>query len=96
MSNERFLISCSKAKKAEFRQVAEEARADGRFEMAVQAGEWILGELARTPMEFGESRGELPHLELELRFAYVRPIAMQFAVHEASRKVFIRSFRYRP
>jgi hypothetical protein len=96
MSPERFLVSCSKAKKAEFRRVTEEARADGRFEMAVKAGEWVLEELARTPMEFGESRGELLHLELQLRFAYVRPIAMQFAVHEPSRKVFIRSFRYRP
>lgn len=95
MASERYFVSSSLARKAEFHRVMEEARTNGQFQMAVQAGEWMLEELARTPMEFGESRGEFPSLNLKLRFAYVRPIAIQFAIHESSRKVFIRSFRYR-
>jgi len=95
MSSDLYRILCSEAKKAEFREVVATAREHGQFEMAVQAGEWLLEELARTPLEIGESRDELVHLKLKIRFHYVRPIAVQYAVHEVERKVFIVSFRFR-
>jgi hypothetical protein len=94
MTADRYHISSSKAAKEQFRQAIAMARENGQFALAVRAAEWMLDELARTPIEFGESRANLPALELQMRLAFVRPLAVQFAVHEEKRMVFVQGFRY--
>ena len=58
MSSEQYFVSTSRAKNVEFQHVVAEARRNGQFDMAG----WILEELARTPLELGESRGEYASL----------------------------------
>ena len=94
MSTDRYSISSPLVAKDQLHRVMAQAMAEGQFELAVQAGEWLIEELARTPLELGESRDVLPHLNLKVRLAFVRPIAVQFAVHEESKQVFVRGFAY--
>jgi len=55
---------------------------------------WIQSELKRTPLEFGEARySNLLEDRLMLRCATIRPIHVEYVVHEKSRNVFIRSYR---
>ena len=56
---------------------------------------WIFEELSRTPMEFGESRNDLLHLDLHLRIAFVKPFCVDFAVHVLHHKVFIQRWSLR-
>jgi hypothetical protein len=51
-----------------------------------------MEELARTPTAFGESRDYLEHLDLRMRIGFAGPFSVQYAVHEPTRQVFIRSF----
>jgi hypothetical protein len=89
---ERYHVSASRAVKAQFREVIELARQAGRFAAAVESGDWILGELACTPMEFGESRDYLPTLDIHVRIAFVGPVSVWFGVHQTKRKVFVLKF----
>ncbi|HSQ57309.1 MAG TPA: hypothetical protein VLM40_16425 [Gemmata sp.] len=66
------------------------ARAQGRLRLVLRASRYLLDELAYDPIHFGESRGTYPHLQLEMRIAFVPPVYIWFAVHEPSRQVFIR------
>ena len=94
MSDSRYFVSSSRAVRQRFRGSLVAAEANGELEMAIRAGDWMLGELARTPLEFGESRDELPVLGLKVRFAFVRPLAMYFAVNEENHVVFLMSVKY--
>lgn len=69
------------------------ARERGILALALRASKWIMEKLARTPMVFGESRDYLEHLDLRMRIGFAGPFSVQFAVHEPSRQVFIRSFK---
>lgn len=80
---------------AEFKTLLRETRDRGLLASILPAARWIMDELARTPMSFGESRVYLPHLELHLRVGFAGRLMVEFAVHEVSRKVFIRRFRLR-
>jgi hypothetical protein len=77
----------------QFREVMNAARDRGILTLALRASKWIMEELARTPMLFGESRDYFAHLDLHLRIGFAGPFSVQFAVHEESRQVFIRSFK---
>ena len=77
----------------QFREVLRRAQERGILPLALRASKWIMEELARTPMVFGESRDYLAHLDLRLRIGFAGPFSVQFAVHEESRQVFIRSFK---
>jgi hypothetical protein len=59
--------------------------------IALRAARWIMEELARTPLEFGESRENYPGAKLKLRIAFASPLVVNFGVHESSKTVFIRS-----
>ena len=90
--NGEYSVSQSPLTREELWALLEVARATGRKRVAIQSVRWILEELSRTPLEFGESRNDLPHLDLHLRVAYTGPIRVDFAVHVIQRKVFIRKW----
>jgi hypothetical protein len=96
MSDE-FRVSQSQKVVEEFRHLLDTARDRGILAITLRASRWILEELARTPMEFGESREHLPHLDLHLRIGFAGPVYVEFAVNLIGRVVFIRRFglRYR-
>ena len=79
----------------EFRELLDTARQRGILAETSRAGRWILEELARTPMEFGESRHNLPELKLHVRVAFVGPLVVRFAVHFDQPFVFILGFQLR-
>lgn len=85
-------VSQSQLVTEQFRQVIALATSQGRRRLALRAARYMIDELAYDPVQFGESRGVLPHLQLVLRIAFVPPLYVEFAIHEASRQVFIRRF----
>ena len=74
-------------------EVNERAKALGILNEFYDAGVWIRSELTRSPLEFGEARySEFIPNQLMLRCATVRPLHVEFVVHEASKNVFIRRY----
>jgi hypothetical protein len=88
--SEEFAVSQSRNTIAHLKHLIELLRNQGKGEVTAKSLRWIQGELSRTPMQFGESRYRLEHLDLQLRIAFVGTLAVEFAVNEASRQVFIR------
>lgn len=93
MGEGEYEVSSSGAVTEEFQQLIVTARARGILPTVLKAARWIMEELARTPMAFGESRDFLPHMQLHLRIGFAGPLSVQFAIHEESRSVFVRRFR---
>jgi hypothetical protein len=89
-----YRLAPSEAANEELRQGLLAANAHGVLPVTLRAARWIMEELRRTPLSFGESRDYLPHLELHMRVGFARPLSVHFAVHERTRQVFIRSFRF--
>jgi hypothetical protein len=75
----------------QFRASLRHARETGRQSIALQAAKWIVEELERTPLEFGESRENYTGAKLQLRIGFARPFAVRFGVHVESKTVFIGS-----
>ncbi|MBA4188673.1 MAG: hypothetical protein C0467_11800 [Planctomycetaceae bacterium] len=95
MAEANYEVSSSVAVTEEFQRLIVTARNRGVLSAVVPAARWIMEELARSPMLFGESRDFLPHMQLHLRIGFAGPISVQSAVHEPSRHVFIRRFKLR-
>ena len=87
-----FRVSQSQLTAEQFRHLMALAHQQGRRGLVLRAARYMIDELAYDPVKFGESRGHLPHLQLELRIAFAPPLYVEFAVHEAARQVFIRGF----
>ena len=92
MADGRYEVSEPAKVREEFRGVLDRARELGILPLVVLASRWILEELARTPMNFGESREHREHLDLHLRIGFAPPVFVQFAVHDEQPIVFIRGF----
>jgi hypothetical protein len=68
----------------------ESLRGRGESRLAVHALRWIIEELTRTPMEFGESRNYLSQLGLHVRVGFAGPCGVVYAVSVEHHMVFIR------
>jgi hypothetical protein len=90
-----YQVSQSKLITEEFLQLVAQAEVLGHRKNVLAASRYIIDELSYEPLRFGESRGMLPQLELELRIAFAPPVYVEFAVHEPTRQVFIRHFGMR-
>ena len=71
------------------REAIRRAEADGERSVAVRAFQWAMEEMERTPHEFGESRGYLPHAKLHGRIAFAGPLVFRFGIHDDTRTVFL-------
>ncbi len=76
----------------QFLKLSEQAQASGRRTAFLRAARWIMEELASTPHEFGESRERYEALRLTRRCGIVRPLFVDYAIHDEHRIVFIRRF----
>jgi hypothetical protein len=85
-----FVVSQSRDTLAHLKHLIEILRVEGKGEVTGKSLRWIHEELTRTPMEFGESRYRLEQLDLNLRIAFTGTLAVEYAVNEAGRQVFIR------
>ena len=88
-------VSQSRLVTEQFLQLFARAEQLGWREVFLEAGGYMMDELAYEPLRFGESRGTLPHLDLEMRIAFAPPLYVEFAVHEQTHQVFIRHFGMR-
>jgi hypothetical protein len=93
MSEVRYKVSASAEVTNELMKLIDRARQLGILDEFYDAGIWIQSELKSTPLEFGEARYvHLDENRLQLRCATIRPLHVEFAVHEASHNVFIRRY----
>ena len=90
-----FTLSQSGQVADEFSNALAFLRANGEGRPASIAARWMLEELVRTPLEFGESRFHLPHLDLFVRIAYSGPWVILYSVNVPSHRVFIRHWGLR-
>ncbi len=89
MSAERYRISNSRAVSEQLRALVAKAESNGIHLAVVRALRWMLEELERTPLEFGESREGSDVDRLRLRIGFAEPLVVNFGVHEPSRNVFV-------
>jgi hypothetical protein len=94
MAADRYTVSVSIVVKEQLEDALHMAQRVGRRREAIRAARWIIEELERTRLEFGESRDFLTALSLRVRIAFVRPLMVQFAVNEERGVVFILDFEY--
>ena len=69
-----YRVSQSQLTAEQFRQLMALAQSQGRRQLVLRAARYVIDELAYDPLKFGESRGHLPHLQLELRIAFAPPL----------------------
>ena len=85
-----FTVSHSKLVMEQFRLALDLARDRGILPVTLRASRWILEELARTPMEFWESREYLPNWDVYIRVGFAGPVYAEFGVNLPNRIVFLR------
>jgi hypothetical protein len=89
---DRYQVHNSATVAEQFRRLAEQARASGRYQLFLRAARWIIEELERTPTEFGESREVWPERSISMRCGFAGPVYVEYAVYETERTVYIRRF----
>jgi hypothetical protein len=89
----RFDVSMSQANRAVLKQLHLQAVQAGTGQRFVAAYREIIERLHKDPLTFGEAQYRLPALRLLVCQAIVRPLVVDFAVHEDRPLVFIRGFR---
>ncbi len=92
MSTDRYRISNSRAVAEQLRALIDHAEREGQHLPTLRALRWMMEELERTPLEFGESREGSNLDRLLLRIGFVEPLFVRFGVHEPSRTVFVSHF----
>jgi len=75
------------------RELLRRAEAEGRLRLVLDAARYMRDELAYAPSRLGEARTRFAALGLDYRVAFVRPLMVEFTIHEPSRQVFIRRVR---
>lgn len=88
-----YTVSNSGVVADEFRHVTTAAKAQGRLPITLVAAKWVLSELAREPLRFGESRYAQRASGFLIRVGFARPLYVEFGVHEPTRQVYLRKFR---
>ena len=73
-------VHCSGIVAATIRRVQRQAKSEGRGEQAIRAMERIGWRLTMDPQHFGEPLYRLPALQMQVRHAVVRPLAVDFGV----------------
>jgi hypothetical protein len=71
------------------KELLERARQKGILTEVLAAVKEIDGRLHNDPTVFGEPHKNLKHKKGQVRVAFVRPLAVEYAVHEKQRVVFI-------
>lgn len=94
MTDDGYRVEQSAALMAELRRLSEVARAEGRLTLFTRALDWAVGELERTPMQFGESADRLNVLGLWMRRGFSGPLFVGYGVHQEGRRVFLRRVRW--
>ena len=71
------------------RRLAKEAASVGKRQAYLDALQTIEARLATNPLQFGECRYRLLMGQLSCQIGAIKRVAVQFAVHEERREVFV-------
>jgi hypothetical protein len=85
-------VSMSGLTRKHLRELHRQEAEAGRGQRVISAFREIVARLQRDPLIFGEPRYHLPVLKLLVRQGAVRPLVVDYAVHETQPVVFIRGF----
>jgi len=86
----RFDVRCSRSIATRLKRIQRQAKTQGRGEQVLSAIRTIYHWLSHDPIEFGEPLYRLPSLRLQVRHGVIRPLLIDFAVHEVQPLVFIK------
>ena len=89
----RFTVRCSSAIIASIHAIHQRARDQGRGKAVTSALRRIIHRLESNPLRFGEPVYRLPSLQMQIRTAIVRPLAVDFGVCEDRPLVFIKGVK---
>jgi len=92
--DDEFRVSMSSLISAEIRRLQRLATEEGRRTEFLIAFRSISERLRVSPRELGEPFQDMDKAHLQLRHVLLRPVYMEFAVHETERIVFIRTVKY--
>src|SRR5262249_34380395 len=88
-----FTVHVSKKIEDSIREIHNRAKHQGRGDKVIAAIEEILQRLRKNPNDLGEPLYRLAALNLEVRTCVIRPINMDFAVHQKRFLVFIKGVK---
>jgi hypothetical protein len=88
-----FTVHVSKKIGDSVREIHERAKKQGRGDKVIAAIEEILQRLRTNPNNLGEPLYRLGALKLEVRTCVIRPINVDFAVHQERFLVFIKGVK---
>jgi len=88
-----YMVSPSQSVLVTLKEIARKARSLRRQREFGVNLKWMMQELERTPLEFGEARYADGDPGLKIRVGFVGPVMVRYAVHEESRTVFIGRVR---
>jgi len=89
----RYTVHASGAIADSIRRIQRRAKREGRGDKVVATLSQIYERLQQDPSTLGEPLYRLSALRLEVRTCVVRPIVVNFAVHETKPLVFIKGIR---
>jgi len=89
----RYAVEMSHQTRDELKGLHRRAADRGEGPEFVAAARQAIERLRNAPLEFGEPLFRLPVLKLSVRQGVIRPLVVDFAVHEERRLVFIRGFK---
>jgi len=94
--NQPFEVLASAAVAAALRELLERTKGTPRHEEIVTSFRVIHDDLRAAPMQIGEDRDYLPHLELTQRIGFRGPLIFRYSVNLKRRTVWLQSVRLYP
>jgi hypothetical protein len=91
-----FKVSSSALARSNLRELCSRAKARGQGEVVAAAVRTVIERLETDPLQLGEPKSNLPVMGLVMCVGVVGPLAVQFAVDEKNRIVYIKEFRPLP
>jgi hypothetical protein len=90
MSAEEYHVVYSGQVRKKLKEILRKAKIVGKLQRFAQAVVAMDKRLRGDPLGLGELTGTLKWLKLPLHVGFIRPLMIEFAVHEEKRIVFVR------
>lgn len=94
MTPERWSVGTTGAADAEFTDILTRALAVGQEQSIRTAALGIVAALLESPRDFGEPLRHFRQMKMTVRNAAIRPLYVEFGVHDEQPMVVIRRFRW--
>ncbi len=88
-----FFVGISPVIARNIKRLQRQATREGRGDAFLSAFKTLIDRLGVAPHNLGEALFPLPNLELWIRLAVLRPVCIDFAVHDREPYVFLKSVK---